>query len=436
MEKNKVLHCRSVVQTSGQRGKVDTKLSASALELTIVVSLVIAILLASLITLYTFCNGQTERLTRRFNILHIMDSATTLAQSNSISFTDTMFFGMVFKSDTVEIKKTAWGLYDLGIVKVRDDVDSLRRAFLLGESGSDTTVLYIADEDRNLSVSGKTRIVGNAFLPQSGIKPAFVDSKYYDGKEGIVDGQKRFSERELPVLEHERVQAVYNSADSERIIDFKEQPRDLSQSFFMPTAHWYDKEPIDLSDYNLKGNIVISSDTAIHIGSVSSMTNIICIAPFISIDDGFKGTLQLFATDSISIGQEVVLEYPSAVVLKPVEPTGQSKINIKKLSHIYGTVMLADEKKNNTPHRIEFGEGCTVVGDLLAYGMLQYEKALTVYGSTYCYRFITRTPSSLYENYLIDIDFDRTRLPADFLHSYVWRREPEQRKNKIATWLE
>jgi len=425
-----------MVQTAGQKGKVDTKLSASALELTIIVSLIIAILLASLITLYTFHKGQSERFTRRFNILHIMDSALTFAQSNSISSTDTVLFGMVFTSDTVSIKKTAWGLYDLGVVKVRDDIDSLRKAFLLGASVPDTTVLYVADEDRNLSVSGKTRIIGNAFLPQSGIKPAFVDSKYYDGMEEIVEGQKRFSERALPDLEYGRVQAVYDFPNSDRIIDFEEQPSYFSQSFLMSTVHWHSEKPIDLSDYNLKGNIVVSSDTAIHIGSHSSMTNIICIAPFISIDDGFKGILQLFATDAISIGQEVILDYPSAVVLKPADPNGQSKINIKKRSSIYGTVMLAEEKKNSTPHRIAFGESCTVFGELLVYGMLQYEKTLTVYGSTYCYRFITQTPSSLYENYLIDIDFDRTRLPQDFLHSYVLKREKEQWKNKIATWLE
>lgn len=411
-------------------------MQASALKLTVIVSLVITILLGGLISLYAYHQRHTDRFFRQSTLLQVMDNALSIAQSSYLPYTDTLLYGVPYNDSNIRIQKSVWGLYDVATVCVHDEIDSLRKAFLLGSQQMDTVVLYVADEDRNLSVSGNTRIKGNASLPQAGIKPAFVDGKYYEGKEIIIEGKKRYSERELPAIAHHRINPIYSVMPHIPILDFRDLPDQQGQSFFLPTIHAHSPAPIDLSHYELAGNIVLYSDTAIHIGQASNLKQLICIAPFISVEADFRGSLQLFATDSISIGERTILEYPSAVVLQADRSEGQKKLLIQKDSQIHGTILLSEEERSPLPHNLEFGENCTVYGDLICFGMLQYKKNLSVHGATYCYRFITQTPSSLYENYLIDLELDRAILSPHFLHGYVWNIPQEKQINQILTWLD
>ncbi|PIG98215.1 hypothetical protein CS542_06460 [Pedobacter sp. IW39] len=50
-------------------------------------------------------------------------------------------------------------------------------------------VLYLSDEDRPVSVSGKTLLIGNGMLPKAGIKQSYAEGKPYTGIKQLLDGK-------------------------------------------------------------------------------------------------------------------------------------------------------------------------------------------------------------------------------------------------------
>lgn len=417
---------------SQERKKHRKQLSGSALQLTVVLSLVISILLACLIYLFYFYRQQEARISNKIKLMELLDSGITLGLSNDLPYGNTVLRDILLLEDSLHLSKQMWGLYDVTTVIAYNGNDSLSASFMVGMTNTDSTVLYLADEDRNLSVSGETRIRGQAYLPAAGIKPAFVDGSFYKGKEEIVEGVKKTSDRQLPPVYNDRLLHLLNQDNS---LPEAFSQAAIQRSFYGPTSSIHVKTPLFLEDSTLKGNIILQSDTLLEIGSSSSLTDIICIAPVVRIKSGFKGRLQVLATDSLVVEDGCTLAYPSTLALYPKANETICRLSIGKNSTIQGSVLLYESTRSSTPHLLELGEEVQVSGDLIAFGMLKYHKPLRVQGSTYCYRFITQTPSSLYENYLIDATLDRGAQHPYFLKAMIWQNPPATSTYQIINWL-
>ena len=63
-----------------------------------------------------------------------------------------------------------------------------------------------------------------------------------------------------------------------------------------------------ISDKIIRGNIKIISSKGITVNARSDIQDVILYAPRIEIESNFTGTLQLFAKDTIMIGEGVSLE--------------------------------------------------------------------------------------------------------------------------------
>lgn len=424
-----------MAKTVFEEKQISRTLTASALQLTLIISLIITIVLGSLIYLYSFYRQQDSKIEHQDRLLNLITSGFELSKSTYLSLGDTVWTDVLYTGDSLHVQKENWGLYDRVTLTAIYRQDSIKRAFLLGLESTDSTVLYVSDEDRNLSVSGRTVVIGNAFLPQAGIKPAFVDGKFFEGKEEIIEGKKKFSERALPSIDMQRIQAVIERPDNE-VSDEALYVSQLIRSFKEPTQYIYSSEEIRLANQQVKGNIILSSDTLIHISADCILEHIICVAPTIRVDKGFRGSVQLFATDSLIVADDVHFSYPSALVLYASDDIFRRELKMGKNCSVAGSILLYEEERSAVPHMLSLGEDNLVTGDLIAFGMLKYTKPLTVRGSTYCYRFITQTPSSLYENFLIDITLDRHARNPFFLQSYAWQQEEKNEPNNILTWLE
>src|SRR5690606_35636940 len=111
-------------------------------------------------------------------------------------------------ADSISLQQEKWGLFTLAAIKSFKNQDTLRKAFLIGrETHQDKTVLYLADEDRPLSVSGSARITGETLLPKAGIRQAYVEGRPYSGKE-LVYGTIKDSDRKLPSLNEEILSGI------------------------------------------------------------------------------------------------------------------------------------------------------------------------------------------------------------------------------------
>jgi len=413
---------------------------ASALYLVLVIALIVTITLGSLIYLHYFYRAQKQKFDRYAYLQHEMEVATTLSLSNYFYHTssDSTFISPTTFDDSVRVNKRTWGLFDaISIITFRDK-DSLKRSFLSGVQALDSIALYIVDEERPVAISGKTIVQGTAYLPKSGIRPAFVDGEYYDGIKEMVDGKILSSSASLPDIEKLHLQNVvsYQKQAKKETMELLPVDRVLRRSFFHPTLTFSLTESNILPQDTIIGNIVIVGDSSITIRATTVLEDAIIIAPTIRIESGFKGKGQFFASDSLIIEKNTTLSYPSIAGLIGMDSIQSiSKVSIGENSQVTGLVFLYKEKLPDQLDVLELAKQVNIQGDVISYGLLKYTDLLHISGSVYCYRFISQRPSSLYENYLINLTIERKSLNPYFVRPHFWSLN-KNKKQGIISWLE
>ncbi|MNT61866.1 hypothetical protein D3C72_1995390 [compost metagenome] len=95
---------------------------------------------------------------------------------------------------------------------------------------------------------------------------------------------------------------------------------------------------------------------------------------------------------------------------------------------------MYEPKRSDIPAALSLGKDCRIEGDLIAYGLLDYSKGLQVFGRTACYRFLYKSPSSMYENFLVNLKLDHSKLSPHFLSSYLVVSDQKRQFNKPLKW--
>lgn len=428
---------------------------AGALYIVVIVSLLIAMISASLLTIAFYYRQEVQKKVRLDKLLVNLESGTAILLSQGFTSYDEDHRIDLFgeQKDSLLLRKELWGVYELNTVKAFELKDTIKRAFLSANAFSDPAAIYLADEDRPLSVSGTTQITGDGELPKSGLKQAYVEGKPYAGKE-LIKGTIKSSGRDLPPLNEALLQQItkYLRPANGNAAEFKDsikgQPFDvldsLEHSFFNAALVYHlDAAQMDLGSLKLKGKIILVSDTTLRIAADTQLDQVQIYAPAIIVAEGFNGVCQLFARDSIVIGKNCVFGYPSfAGVFKPeesVEPGARGQINIQPKisvgegSRFSGVLLSYEKKRSQLQTIISLAKDCKVNGEVYATGYVKLEKMVVVNGKTYARRFIMQTPTTLYENYLIDISLNRKQLSRYYLSSSIFKRG--QQNQRILRWL-
>jgi len=412
-----------------------TMLKASTLYIVVIISLLIAMISASLLTIAFYYRLEVQKKTRLDHLLHNENSGREILLSEGFSDYDKDVVMDLFaeQKDSLVLRKELWGVYELGMVKAFELKDTLKRSFLIGNAFLDSNVLYLADEDRPLSISGTTALIGNAELPKSGLKQSYVDGKPYEGKE-LIKGKITESKRNVPPLNEKLIQQIERNFKPEKGLLFN--VRDSMVNSFFNAAQLYQldlNQPM-IEDTKLRGKIILVSDTVVTIAATAVLEDIQIYAPAIVVAPGFKGSCQLFARDSIIIGKDCTFNYPSfAGIFKPEAGKIQSKISIGEGVTFSGILMTYEKKRSDLQTMISLGAKSRVKGEVFATGYIKMEKGITVYGKVYAKRFIMQTPATLYENYLIDITLNRKLLSKYYLSSIVFKRGTPDKK--VLKWL-
>ena len=219
-----------------------------------------------------------------------------------------------------------YGLLTLLISKSSLRNDTITAAHIVGSFFNDKTAIYLSNFTKPLTYSGKVKIVGDCYLPSQYIETAYINNK---PNELIVQGQKMISEILLPEI-NSNFKTIF-----ERIETQKTQFSDVEKykdslfynSFLNETKEIYVNST--LSNVVFKGNFVLRSKDSIRIKKNVVLEDVILISPKITFEEGFKGTIQAFATVGIKLESKVILNYPSVVCV--YNETGEeSKILIKK----------------------------------------------------------------------------------------------------------
>ncbi|MEH6305264.1 hypothetical protein RYH73_06395 [Olivibacter sp. CPCC 100613] len=422
------------------------KLKAGALLSVVGIATIIALLLGLMLLLLLYNRNDTSQLLHRLKLERNLESgmALLLSEAYSEKSSEEVFMDL-FKeeTDSISLQHYPWGLYEIAIIKSFEGRDTLQKVFLKGNTlqSDKAYALYLKDDDRPLSISGKTLIRGTAYLPPAGIRKAYIEDKAYEG-DSTVYGEMRNSEKKLPTLNTALIEQIkqltYDSLEnqSDSIASFHNIKDSLIRSFYQKPLILSSKDSISLENLNLKGALIVISEQAIYLPSTAQVEQVIFIAPKIKIAKDFKGMLQAFAQDSIHVEENVELHYPSALGLieKRDENTVQEftpEIVIDKNAKIHGVVFsVAAASGSDFMNRIRMEPGSEVHGELYADGMLELKGS--VFGSAACQRFVLQTPSSLYDNFLLDARIDYTKRSRYYLESALLQTTG---KGGIVQWL-
>lgn len=412
---------------------------AAALYIVIIVSLLIAVISASLLTIAFYYRLEVKKKERFDRLSANLDSGTAISLSEGFTTYDEPLLLDLYgvERDSVLLDKTQWGVFDVFSLKTFELKDTLKRSFFSANIYEDRNAIYLADEDRPLSVSGNTQITGDGQLPKSGLKQAYVDGKPYAGKE-LIKGSIKDSKRELPALNDDVLSGIVKRlkpADGpDSSLNFNVRDSLVNSFFNKLLVYRLGVDRADIAGIKLKGKVILVSDTVIHIAADAQLEDIQVYAPGIVVADGFKGSCQLFARDSIVIGKQCVFSYPSfAGVFKEEGGKVQSKLSLGDESSFAGVLLSYEPKRSDLQTIISLGKNVKVKGEVYATGYIKMERTVSVQGKVTAKRFIMQTPATLYENYLIDIVLNRKLLSKYYLSPFIFKADV--RKQKILKWL-
>ncbi len=415
-------------------------LKASALYMVIVIALVIGVLCSAVIAVGYYYRSFYEQNFRYDQLRNNIGSGINLLIASGESYPVEIkisLFGN--ENDSLILKKSIWGIYDIGTVCSFMQKDSLKKSFTLAYNIDSTkwAAVYLIDEDRSVSVSGNTHIRGTVFIPKAGIREAYVNNQAYTGDKRIVIGKKLNSTKTLPLLLEERLKNLKAEWNSSPISDSSLIKNDSTAvSFFAPTRSFnFKKKSSTVHHLSLSGNIILFSDTTLTIDSTTHLKDVIVFAKGIIVKSGFRGNCQLFAADSIYIDKNCQFNYPSiiGIIGNDKKNNTLNKISINDYSVIKGGVFITDNKNSKLPPVICLGKAVKIMGQVYVPGLLNLKDDVHIFGSAFTNRFIYQQTYTRYENYLINLEIDQLKLSPYYISSDLF--PVTAKKKTILQWL-
>lgn len=408
-------------------------LKAGALYFAIVVAFLIAVVSTAILMLAAHYNFSYLKALRHARLSNNLQSGVAFALADRSAFEGVKIIDLYAdRSDSLVVMKKPWGLFNLAVISTFVLQDTLKRAMLIGTS-TDSTVLYLSDENRELSLSGATKISGNVYAPKLGIRKSYVEGKRYTNEELVYDGRLMDSERTMPPLDLDVIAELTKRLNGLHQWPLLEQ-KELSRSF-LDTTLSFSLAPRDtLKNVKLKGNLILYADSAIVIAASSNLDGIQLYAPYIKVEEGFKGNCQLFATDSIVIGNKVQLAYPSAAAVIRTSQSGAfPQIVLGNEVSFEGIIFSYEEKKSALQTLISLGHQTQVKGEVYSTGLVKLEKGVHIAGKVSCHRFMMVISKALYENFLVDVTFSYHARSPYYLSSRLFKSDLA---HKVLRWLD
>lgn len=419
-------------------------IKASSLFYAIVISLIIAIVSSSLILFAYLSRIEFDNFEMNQRIYLNAESGLNLllSQQSLIEVNQEKTIDLYGKGDdSVFLSRKSWGAYEIVISKaVFKKLEAIRIAQIgYYPDSSGMYSLYLTDNDKPLALCGKTIIKGTAFISKAGLKRAYIEGQSFVGNT-LIDGQIRQSKTTLPEFNKDlisNIQLMFSQKsitenDSVIIIEKDLSGDSLSNSFKNRTLVLTSPNSIRISNGVYEGNIAIISDKQITVSATAVLKDVIIAAPRIIFEKEFKGNLQAFASDSIIVEKEVSLYYPSVLaIVKGGKLPDISAIVLGENDTIMGNVFAY--KSDADPLKqiiIRMNDKSVIIGQVYSNGYMDVKGEIK--GSIMCDKIILNTPSSVYENHLLNAVIDPSALSRHYVGINLVE---ESTMKKIVKWL-
>lgn len=318
--------------------------------------------------------------------------------------------------------KKYWGLLEMrNVVSKKGKIEFKKTAFV-GYEKPDRPALYLKDANRPLVIAGNSKITGDAYLPERGIKMGNIGGYGYVRPQ-MVYGNIFRSDQRLPQLCSEVVQNIKSMIGP----GYWPKGNKVALKHGMVLKNGFQEESIviqgmslNLENISLTGNILVWATERINVKSTSRLRDVILIAPTIEIDEGTRGSFQAISGKEILVGKHCELDYPSILAVQrenvhngqvnnPVEPA----IQIGKGARISGSILYLDKKEaNGNLSFIRIDEGAVVHGEIYCEQSLEVKGS--VHGTVTTGSFVSFENGYIYLNHLFNGKIDAHMLPDEY----------------------
>ena len=409
------------------------KNKAGVLSLVLGIGIIVAAVCSSMIYLAYFHRLSQIHDTTKLTLNRRIDSGLNYILANFSKLERDKAYHMdLFENgkDSVSFFLKPWGLFQVARVYAGQGTLSSEKIAMVGSYAGqvENSALYLADKSRPLSVGGNTRIVGKAFLPKTGVKKVVVNKVAYNGG-SLIYGATSHSKTNLPALNNLIIDNLFKSLAITTDLPELDPGGQLSYDFSGGLTKHFRTWQGEAISGKFKGNIIVHSNGKMVVAKGAQLEDIIIKAPFVQIDDGFQGSLQVVAEDTIIIGSNVQLKYPSALVL--LKDKGKALIQLQRRSQVEGVIILAGETGELHQRYLHFEPQSKLIGTAYARGMVIMQGA--IHGHLSCSKLLHTNGSSLYENHIFNARIDRDLLPDAFIGTDLWG---DSNRMGIVKWLD
>lgn len=343
-------------------------------------------------------------------------------------------------SDSVFLQLKTWGAFEIAVSRAHNRSFVHQRIAAVGWQNAETdhTALILADLDRPLSITGTTKLSGDCYLPKAGVQRAYIEGQNYSGDK-LVYGDTKISDRFLPAYNDSLVKRLlllftFRPGANDSVISSEafQQSDSIKNSFLDKTLYIISDGAIRITQ-KIEGHVCIISKRTIHVSKNSQVHNVLLIAPRIEIEEKSRGDFQAFARDTLIVGKEAQLGYPTVlgIIATKTSPDVAALLIGEKVK-VYGQA-FACSTENDFRKRVLISteKKSLVYGEIYSSGLVDHKG--TVYGAITCSKFELKTASAEYENHLMNAVIDRPKRSNEFVSSALTRKRSD--KKNIVQWL-
>jgi len=412
------------------------RLRSGVLQLTLGISLVIAMLSGSviLIVYYSKLSFLQQELNDRLRDHADSGIQYVMAAGQALPFQEIRLLDLFGDQvDSVEITRRPWGVFELATARAWRGTNNQFKAALIAPVPDDIgrSALYVPNNHAPVYMVGKAMIRGTVYASDRKFTSGYIDGQDFEG-DRFVYGDIKQSESTLPVLDStllKIIQPVFSGQQSGYQLQQQERfPRGTYDFRQMNTGYYFSNQSIDIED-SLKGNQIIHSAMRVRITARAVLSDIIVVAPEIDIEKGFIGNLQCFATRSIVVGEGSLLRYPSALVLMGQEK--DSLIAINSGAKVNGIVVI-----RGIDQTVSSRSAFSLAKDAVFQGMAYVNGAADIQGALRghitAYTFQARIKQAVYGGHIFNGVIDAGHRPSGLPASALWANQKEK---TIAKWL-
>ncbi|WP_242412094.1 hypothetical protein [Flavobacterium sp. Root186] len=423
------------------------KLKSGALQFTVFIAVLIALLLASLVLYaYTFIYMKEQSKGAIENIQIADIGIQSLLEQKELN-SDTVTIDFIKKENqTIKTHLSQWGVFQKGVTITQFRKKKFTKTAIIGSLivADKSPTLFLQETHNALTVVGSTKIQGIAYLPTQGVNSGYIGGNSYYGTQ-LIYGRIEKSTSELPKPEKAFLDALnfylkeYKIDRQEDYINLNSSVK-ITNSFKEKTNGFYSQNAITLENKIISGNIIIKSETAIKVRKTALLNDLILIAPIIEIEDETIGSFQAIASKKITLGKKCNLSYPSALLLfqdnknsvsdnSNYNTLSENQIFIGEGSILKGCVTYIQTKETSDfQTQIVLEKDSKIKGQVYCNG--NFEIKGTVSGSVYTKQFVANQAGSIFMNHVYNATIENETVPAIYGGIIL-----EQQPKTVLKWL-